>query len=448
MAITRFQFFYDGQQTRFLEQVIRAFSGFSYQTGMRDGQPPQTVLVPCHMAQTNSMVASIQKNMSENTLNTCPMITVYQTGLRGRKVDLQNPNFVDSLQVFERDINNGKYTADRGNAYSVQRLMPLPFEMEVQVDIWTSNLEQKYQLLEQMLVQIYPQFEIQNSDNALDWSAVTVCFVEDDLVFSSRTIPIGTSDEIDILTIKLRIPFWLTPPATIRKLTRIEEIVANVGEKAGTDSYGQVSVGAIYNQVIVTPGNHAIAVDGHTITLLASKGHDTMPDGSLPSWRTLFNHYGTFREGISELRLMLTDDIEGPFVSGTMQWGSSDNTILWTIDADTLPANTLPAIDAVVDPMRTGPGTGLPAASDHTRYLLVSDVGPCLAWGKITAYTNDIIMYNGSLHQWQVAFDSRAIHEINYVLNTHTTRQLRWTGREWLMSIDSMYGPGYWRLNL
>src|ERR1044072_7686854 len=100
--------------------------------------------------------------------------------------------------------------------------MPLPFEMDVQVDLWTSNLEQKMMLVEQMLVTCYPQFEIQNSDNALDWTAVTVCFVEDEMTFSSRTVPIGTTDEIDIFTMRLRLPFWLTPPAMIRRLTRIE----------------------------------------------------------------------------------------------------------------------------------------------------------------------------------------------------------------------------------
>lgn len=45
MTITPYEFFYDGQQRRFLEQIVRAFSGFSYQTG-RQGGAPQTLLVP------------------------------------------------------------------------------------------------------------------------------------------------------------------------------------------------------------------------------------------------------------------------------------------------------------------------------------------------------------------------------------------------------------------
>jgi len=446
-VITRYEYFYDGQQRRFLEQLVRAFSGFSYQTGMRAGQPPQTVLVPCHMAQTNRMVAQIQRNQSENALNTCPMITVFQIGLRGRRADLQNPNYIDSLQIFERDVKDNKYGSGRGNAYSVDRLMPLPFEMDVQVDLWTSNLDQKYQLIEQILIAIYPQFEIQNSDNALDWSAVTICFVEDELTFSSRTLPIGTSDEIEILSLKLRVPFWLSPPAMIRKLGRIEEVVANVGNQVD-DFYGITQIGDRYEQVIVTPNNHAIAVDGNMITLLANKGHSTMPDGTLPSWRTLFTKHGIFRNGMSELHLMLSDDIEGPFVSGTLQYGATDNEAIWTIDPDTLPANTLPGIDAVIDPMRTSPGHELPPPAGGTRYLLIHDVGPCVKWGNLTAYTNDIISYNSVLSAWQVVFDARTTVQSHYVLNRHTHRQLRWSGNEWLMSIDNYYNPGFWRITL
>ena len=319
--------------------------------------------------------------------------------------------------------------------------------MDVQVDLWTSNLDQKHQLAEQMLIAIYPQFEIQNSDNALDWSAVTICFVEDDVTFSSRTLPIGNSDEIDILSIRLRVPFWLTPPAMIRKLGRIEEVVANVGNRVN-DYYGDGQIGTLYEQVIVTPANHAIAVDGNRITLLAHKGHDTMPDGSMPSWRTLFTEYGIFRNGQSQLHLMLSDDIEGPFVAGTLQYGAAANEAIWTIDPKTLPPNTLPPIDAVIDPMRTSPGHELPNVTGDTRYLLIHDVGPCVNWGNLTAHTNDIICYNSVLAGWQVVFDARATLQTHYLLNRHTNRQLRWNGREWLMSIDNYYNPGFWRLVL
>jgi hypothetical protein len=156
--------------------------------------------------------------------------------------------------------------------------------------------------------------------------------------------------------------------------------------------------------------------------------------------------YGTFSPGESELRLYLTSDIEGPFVAGTLQYGNAPNLMVWTLDVDTLPANTLQPVDAVIDPLRTSPGNGLPAASDGTRYLLINDIGPSVAWGNLTAFANDIIEYKSS--SWQVVFDARNVVQQQYVLNLYTTRQLFWNAREWLLSIDTFYTPGYWRLAL
>ena len=445
MTITPYQYWYDGQMRRFLEQIVRAFSGFSYQTGLQQDGQPQTVMVPCRMALTSRTVANIINNLSENTLNTVPMITVYQSGLRGRQEDLQNPAFIDHLQVFERKVTDGAYGSEKGNAYSVDRLMPLPFTMEVQVDIWTSNLDQKHQLAEQILTACYPSFQIQNSETAVDWTAITICFVEDDIQWTSQSVPVGTENQIEIMTFKLRLPIWLTPPAKVRTLHRIEEIIANIGQEVHT-AHGS-KLGTLYERVIVTPGDLCINVDGNIVTLLAEHGHDTLPDGSMPSWDDLFRLYANpFRPGESELRLYLTHDIEGPFVAGVLQYGSAPNQLYWTMDADTLPANTLQPVDAVIDPLRTAPGLGLPVATDGTRYLLISDIGPSIAWSNLTAYANDIIEYK--VGHWQVVFDSRTAVLKQYILNLYTNRQLYWNAREWVLSIDTFYGPGYWRLAL
>jgi hypothetical protein len=443
-SITPYEYFYDGQQRRFLEQIVRAFSGFQYQTGMQGGNPPQTVMVPCHMAMTSAMVATIKDNGTENAANVCPIITIWQTGLNGRVTDLQNPAFIDHRQVFEREIIDGQYGPNIGNTYNVDRIMPLPFTMNVQVDLWTSNLDQKYQLLEQICTAMWPQFEIQNSDNALDWTAITICFVEDEIEFSSRTIPIGaasSNDNLDIATIRLRLPIYLTAPAKVRKMIRIEQVVTNVVEEGGP-------LRNVSQTYITTPHDNFISISGNQITLLNSSGGATLTNGSVPSWNDLFNYYGMFTPGVSELRLYLSSDIEGPFVSGTIQYGSEPNLVIWNIDSDTLPANTLLPVDAVIDPLKTYPGQILPVPIDGIRYLLISDVGNSAAWGSLRASTNDIIQYSAMMSQWNVVFNSKMLPESQYVLNLHTGRQLSWNGAEWIMSIDNFYAPGYWRISL
>jgi hypothetical protein len=183
------------------------------------------------------------------------------------------------------------------------------------------------------------------------------------------------------------------------------------------------------------------------VTLLNSRAGDRKTDGSLPSWKALFEQYGLFRPSISELRLYLTSNIEGAFVSGTMQYGGDPNTITFTIDEDTLPANTLMPVDYVIDPLTTYPGQVLPTPVTGARYLLINDVGSTtVAWGSLTASANDIIEYNGS--QWVVEFSASLTSDPQFVLNLNTNRQFRWSGIEWVMSIDNYFGPGFWRISL
>ena len=443
--IIPYEYFYDSQQKRFLEQIVRGFSGFQYETGALNGQT-QTLIVPCHMALTNRQVALIRANGSENALNVAPQITVWQSALRPRREDVQNPSHVDYVQVTERNIVGGKYGNSKGNSYSVERLMAMPLTMEITVDLWTTNLDQKHQLVEQMLSATGYQFQIQNSDNALDWTADALCFVED-IEWGSRTVPIGTSNDIDIFSLKLKLPFYLSAPAKIKRQHRIEEVVVNIGELEKDPYDGSSTIGNNYGRTIITPGDMWISVDGSNITLLGEKASDTLPDGSIPSWVNLFKFYGTFNPTVSQIRLSLTDDIEGPFVAGTLQYGSESNTMIWTIDADTLPSNTLLPVDAVINPLVTFPGHGLPAVVDGQRYLIQHDIGPSAAWGNITASENDIIQYN-TIGGWTVIFDSCNSLITQYVLNLHTGRQLMWNGKEWIMSIDNYYSPGYWRIFL
>lgn len=443
MAIRNLDYYFDAQQKRFLSQLVRAFSGFQYQPGVRNGVQGALRTVPCRMASNNKMVGSIMRNQSENTLLTVPLITIWQTALTGRRDAVQYPGFVDSLQVSERAVVNGQYTGDEGQRYTVQRIMARPFEMTVQVDIWTSNLEQKHQLAEQILPVIYPSFDVQNSQNPIDWTALTTVYVEN-VTLSSRSIPIGADSEIDIMTIELRVPIWLSPPAKVTKQTLIQQIVTNILD--GDEEDGAI-VGTPMTTVITTPGDYHVLVEGDSIVLKNQDGGDLDANGDPLAWANVLPLYGKLRPATSMIRLFTTPDPEGTFVTGTLQVNSAHpNTLLWQIDPDTLPGNTLLPINAIIDPLRNLPGEALPAPVEGTRYLVIADIGPSHAWPNLVAHNNDIIQYHNGA--WGVAFQATSQHTVQHVLNLHSGRQLRWSGSEWLMSIDGLYGPGYWRLVL
>jgi hypothetical protein len=462
MALVQLEYWYDFQQERFLQQMVRAFSGFQYMTGRRtvNGMviEPQLKVVPCTMASMDRQVSSILRNNSENTALSAPRITVSHIGLTGRRADVQHPGHVDTRQVVERDIDpeTGEYVVgneNRGTSYTVQRMMPRPFEMSINVDIWTSNQSQKYQILEQILTIIYPDFQIQNSDNALDWTALTMMELTD-IQWSSRSIPLGTETEIDVTTLSFRVPIWLSPPAKVKQQRIIEQIITNVYDGRDPDDIKDEN---FMFREITTPGEYTLSVEEGILRLLGPKGQDQDEDGGAYAWKPLLALYGKFRPTVSTIRLkmsasQLDEDLKHDIV-GTLQYDSTNPAILhWQLDATTLPGNTLDPILGIIDPHRTYPGEGLPGQSNGQRYLVVSDIGPSAAWGSLEATANDIIQYNGG--SWSVAHTptrvapGTVVTETSYVLNQKSGNQLRWDGQDWVKTIDGHYPPGYWRLDI
>jgi len=434
-------YWYDGQIRRYLDMMVLALSGFKWEGGRRNGDAPQQHVTPCRIASRDKQIATIMQNASENTILTVPMITVAMSGLQMRREDLQHPGHISTVQATEREIDplTQKYTNKPGVRYTVRRMMPRPFNLMIQIDIWTSNMQQKLQLSEQILTVLMPGFDIQNSDNALDWSSATTAMLED-VTWSSRSIPVGQSDDIDIMTINIRIPIWLNPPAEVTQQKLIHQINTNIGyiDSVDDDDFDR------FEQQIVTPGNHMVSVQNGTVKLLGENGTDTSV-----TWDHLLREYG--RTSLSSrLHIKTLTDIEDDSgdIIGTFAVDANDPQILnWYIDIDTLPVNTLPPVTAVIDPRKTTPINGDIVPIEGARYLVIENIAPgTQAWGPLSARTNDIIQYvNGS---WIVSFDSNNSTATEYVVNQTSGSQMRFSNGEWLMAVDGVYAPGYWRLFL
>jgi hypothetical protein len=431
-----YDYFYDAQMKRFLQQIVRAFSGVQYQTGrLIDGQPERRV-VPCRMATTNRMVAALMRNNSDNTLLTVPLITVYRTNIVRKPEMESNRAHVDTLQVTARDVDTfGDYTSDRGNSYTVQRHMPNPYEMTVQVDIWTSNMDQKDQIMEQFLVLFGRDFDIQNSDNVLDWTALSILKLNE-IQYSSRSIPIGTEDEIDVATLTYSMGFWLNPPAKLLTQQRIETVRVNVDAR-GDDTTPPTGDGN-FVRVAVSPDDLCISINRGQITLL-DKSHSPIP------WSYFSEAYKRLLiAGISEVRVIKTDDRDGPEIVGVIHETPEATVMDWQVDPDTLPAYTLPPINGIIRPLSATPGIGtLPAASNGQRYLVAEDIGNTAAWGNLNAKANEIIQYQSGA--WHVVSHLADLTGA-IVLNSFTGSLLKWNGSAWVKAIDGIYGPGYWHI--
>src|SRR6056300_1954175 len=100
------QHFYDGQIRRYLTQIIRLLSNFSYKDG--DGDLRQ---VPVMYGDITRQVASIIRDNSENKIPSAPRIGVYIQDLAIDRDRTADPTYTSKVHIRERgyDSNNNEY---------------------------------------------------------------------------------------------------------------------------------------------------------------------------------------------------------------------------------------------------------------------------------------------------------------------------------------------------
>jgi len=461
-------YFYDSQIRRFLIQFARMFSGFSVEFGRNEsGQGGDTLYrVPIRYGDSSRQTQTIMQQNSASNMPSTPLMTFYITGLDFDRPRMQNPAYVDNKPVRQRtyDPATDSYETTQGNAFTIQRYMPAPYKLSINLDIWTSNTNQKQQLLEQILPLFNPSLEIQSTENFLDWTSLSVV----ELVstgWSSRSVPQGTEDPIDISTIKFALPIWLSLPAKVMKLGVVENIIASIYDDQG-DLVNAISGNDILlgTRQYITPYNYQVVLIGNKLQILnqaavvdQNNASLTAPDPVEPSnvlWHPTVALYGVLRPGISMISLGQPD---GTTVYGTVAYDpTNDQFLLFTVMPETVPANTLSPINAVINPLTSGPAYGLPVAAAGQRYLLTqatgSENGYSQAWAGtlgqvLVAKPNDIVEYDGS--RWLIAFDSQSSQEANqYVTNMTSELQYRWTDTQWVKSYQGLYRGGHWSLIL
>ncbi len=449
MAGKNLDYWYDEQIKRYLIQLVRVFSNFKVREYTKTGVSYNRV--PCRYGDMSRMVASLLRKNSENVVNNAPMITVSVQSIQPARDRTAEPFLIDTRQVAERefDRNNNTYTSEQGNLYTTQRYMPVPYNLTIQVDIWTTNTDTKLQILEQLFVIFNPSIQLQSNDNPLDWTSVFEVELTD-INWSSRSIPAGVDENLDIATLNFMVPIWISPPAKVKRQTIIQQIVADIHKVTSVSDLGYSDqyydfFGSMPSdsELIVTPGDYRLQVTGATARLVKL-------DGTNAIWNDIIEMTGELTT-TSLLKLNISDSIspnEEVLIIGSVTANPTDDSaLIFNLDVDTLPTDTLSEVDKIIDPRSSSPGTGLDPALLGQRYLITETITASgyPAW-NIDAGENDIIQYDGS--NWQIAFDASSVSAVHYVTNDFTSKQYKWTGSSWISSYEGEYNPGYWRLVL
>ena len=461
---------------------MRVFIGFKWKSSDGDLRS-----IPVMYGDMNRQVANIIRENSENKLPTVPRIACYISGLEMDMKRMSDSTFVSKVNIREREFSENEqgereYTRRQGANYTVERLMPTPYMLEMKADVWTSNTDQKLQIFEQIGYLFNPTLEIQTTDNFLDWTSISTLAMKN-LQFSSRSIPQGVDTDIDVLSMTFEIPIWLSPPAKVKKLGVIQTIIANVFTEEGeVVDLKNLS----YNEEKGTVQEYVSYTDFSVLLFKTQNGQDfdydvTFVDqrqsvikgeledpytrtGNSNDWNRVLELFGGYRPG-TVIRFQQPDGHE---IIGTFAINPIDPGILVaTLDRDTIPTNTLidssvnglPArgtVDAIVNPYRFNPIERPNGRFAGVRYLILEDVNPGgvngqgpAAWKNSDGsdpiiLANSIIEWNGS--EWRTLFDPQNSADLVYIQNLKTGIQYRWDGAQWLKSFEGEYRSGTWTI--
>ena len=199
--------------------------------------------------------------------------------------------------------------------------------------------------------------------------------------------------------------------------------------------------------VVVTPENFALKVTESNGTYSCQVLRNGNYEDGI-KWADVLKYYGNLDNGISRLRLKYhgeMDNLDADII-GTLSSTNNDEFLTFSVDKDTLPTNTINAVDRVIDADKARPGfNGIPQPAIGQRYLSLTSTKATSVWG-LDIDVNDIIEYNGSA--WVKSFDASSYTLRAYVTNTFTGQQFKFENGDWSDTFQGIYDAGYWRLEL
>lgn len=448
------KYFYDKQIRRYLLQIGRMFSGYEVFNGYEDinGERVRRYRdVPVTHANISRIGATYLSDNSENMMNSAPAMAFHISDLQPFSEYRQYQHHVTRNRVIEKQKDeDGSYINKPGKKYDIQQNMPTPFEMKINLDIWTSSMDQKMEIFEQIAVYFNPGYQFRVTSSRFDLGRLSNIELES-VQWTSKTIPVGTSSEIDYMTLTFKVyPVYISAPAKITRQNIIKSttITGSIGSDLGT--LDDIFASTPMNNIYISPTNHTLEitkeeVDGNKqyIARLQELGDD-----SYGSWLELFKIYNVNSEDSTILRVRQNaednNDLNDVYASLSINPENEFEAFV-EYDIDTFKPNTLEPIDKIISGKNNS--TSLYQSEDGTRVLLASDMENNDLWGFELSSGCILEKINGV---WEVVFSSGSNHEEEYVMNKNTNEQYKFIPEiaAWQPTTVGNYKEGFWAFDI
>lgn len=452
--MAQLQYFYGAQTERIIKHLIRLFGGFTVLNNHDDAGNPVYRRVPCRYGDISTQSASILQGNSENTLKTAPFITISINRFNMSRENIRSPLVEDVVAGINKyDSTTGQYTDELESVYQIKRQNPVPWDLEFNVDVWTTTSTNKFELFEQIATLFNPAVELQVSTNPHDWTS-KMTIENTGYTHSSRAFPQGSEYNLDIATFNFKTTIWLSLPVAVSRAKLINQITMQIN--AGQINDSVISDVESISIDVYAPSNHNISVYKspdlsvsnyiYYAKLLGPYYKELSDEGEQYSWEQLIRYYngGDFPDS-TQLRLLNT--LEGTGIVGEVALTAEPNVIEITIDDATMEPTTDDPIDGIIDPSRYD-YDDMVSKSDGTRFIVHDSVERfnLELWNQdnneLFAEPGDIIEKTAGV--WGIASSTGDPVIVDNQVNWKRYKYLTDVG--WHELIKSKYSTGLWRL--
>jgi hypothetical protein len=214
-------FYYDSQLRQYLLSFVAIFHGLTVKTGIGECDVPEFISVPIVIGSKDRVVAAIMAGNTQNRLFSLPTMAAYLTGIAPADERRRAIGHVDQRVTMR---TGGVFPED---LTVVKRVMPVPYNITLELSIYASNTEQMHQILEQILVLFNPDLQLQKSDGPFDWTRITNVTLND--INNEENYPAGTERRMIVWTLNFTMPIWLSIPIGVKD-DLVRKIIIQLGD--------------------------------------------------------------------------------------------------------------------------------------------------------------------------------------------------------------------------
>jgi hypothetical protein len=201
-------YFYDGQIKNRLTQFAAVFAGLKVSVGKNDfNSTSNLITVPIRYGNADRVVNAILAGNAQKPIS-LPIMSFYPSSFEMAPDLRKGVN-----QTIKRSVLPAGSSFPDG-VKVIEKVVPIPYRMSVDLDVHASNEEQNFQILEQIMMLFNPDIQLQTSDDAEDWNKI---FKVELLSINNQTnYPSNQDSRIIKSSFTFSLEFYLSPPALIK----------------------------------------------------------------------------------------------------------------------------------------------------------------------------------------------------------------------------------------